>query len=136
MFIHPLYIQTPPCIWTPSVLLTPPYVQTPPHVPNAPLCICMFCGYLHVIGGCMGPSCLDTPHVSGCLPMCPTSPHMYMLPCMSVCARDYYMHYGGNIPYVGGLGASAHLSGFWCLSVHQLDVHYASSCTFLVVHYV
>ena len=34
------------------------------------------------------------------------------------------------------MGASAHLSGFWCLSVHPLDVHYASSCTFLVVHYV
>ena len=28
-------------------------------------------------------------------------------------------------------GVSACLSGFWCLSVHTLDVHYASSCAFL-----
>ena len=46
------------------------------------------------------------------------------------------MWYGGYTPYVEGLGVSAHLSGFWCLSGHLLDVHYASSCTFLVVHYV
>ena len=46
------------------------------------------------------------------------------------------MCYGGNSHMLVGWGSSAHLSGFWCLSVHPLDVHYASSCTFLVVHYV
>ena len=74
------------------------------------------------------------PHVFGCLPICPTPQHIYMIPCMSVCSRDYCIHYGGNIPMCWG--ASAHLSGFWCLSVHPLAVHYASSCIFLVVHYV
>ena len=32
----------------------------------------------------------------------------------------------GYTPYVGGLGASAHLSGFWSTSVHPLVVHYTS----------
>ena len=41
------------------------------------------------------------------------------------------MFYGQNTSYVGGPGLSASLSGFWCLSVHTLDVHYASSCAFL-----
>ena len=65
--------------------------------------------------------------------MCLTLPCINMLPaCLYVlgviaCAM-------GNIPLCWG--ASGHLSGFWCLSVHPLDVHYASSCTFLVVHYV
>ena len=56
-------------------------LKHPMHVPHAPLCICMFWEYLHVIWG--------------------------------------------YTPHVGGLGASAHLSGIWCLSVHPLDVYYA-----------
>ena len=46
------------------------------------------------------------------------------------------MHYGEMSHMLGCWGASVHLSGFWCLSIHPFDVHYASSCTFLVVHYV
>ena len=105
-----------------------------PMLPCASICSR---GFLHVIWGYRGPSfCLDTPNVFGCLPMCPTPPCICMLPCMSVCSRGYLHMLWGNTPYVGGLGASAHQSGFWCLSVHPLDVHYASPCTFLVVHYV
>ena len=90
-----------------------------------------------MIGECGGPSSVWTPHM--CLDAfpCVQHPHTFICsPCMSVCSRGYCMHYGGNIPYVGGWGASAHLSGFWYLSVHPLDVHYASSCTFLVVYHV
>ena len=83
------------------------------YVPSAPLCICMFWGYLHVIGGCGGLL------LFGCLPMCPTPQHIICSPAC-LCSRDYSMHYGGNIPYVGGWGAPAYLSGLWCLSVHPL----------------
>ena len=48
----------PPYVWMPQDL---PYFQTPPHVPNASLYICMFWGYLHVIGGCGGPHSVWTP---------------------------------------------------------------------------
>ena len=127
-----------PCMFRhPHAFGCPICSNNPPYVPNAPLCICMFWGYLHVIGGCGQSSfCLDSPHVFGCLPVCPTPSHSYMLPCMSVYSRGNCICYRGYSPYVGGSGASAHLSGFWCLSVHPLDVHYALSCTFLVVHYV
>ena len=37
---------------------------------------------------------------------------------------------------LGSVGCHHICHAFWCLSVHPLDVHYASSCTFLVVHYV
>ena len=47
---------------------------------------------------CWTPSCdLMPPQVS-------STPMHYMLPCMSVCSRGYCMCYGGNIPYVRGLG--------------------------------
>ena len=65
----------------------------------------------------------------GCLLMCPTPPHIYMLLCISVCSRGYCMHYGKTSHMLGGLEASAHWSGFWCLSVHPF-------CTFLIVIYV
>ena len=68
--------------------------------------------------------CVQHPHTFICLPAC-----LYVLGA-TACAMGETFH------MLGGLGASAHLSGFWCLSVHPLDVHYASSCTFLVVHYV
>ena len=70
-----------------------------------------------------------------------SSPCVQHPPCI-VCApvylynlRDICRFYGQDTSYVGGLGVSAHLSGFWCLSVHPLDVHYASSCAVLVVYY-
>ena len=53
-----------------------------------------------------------------------------------LCYRGYMHVLWGEHPICWGLGASAHLSGFWCLSIHPLDVHCPSSCTFLVVHYV
>ena len=42
----------------------------------------------------------------------------------------------GGTSICRGLGVLWHMSGIWCLSVHPFDVHYASSCTYLVVHYV
>ena len=128
------------------ISLDAPCIQIPPEAPicsNTPICPQCSLVHLHVLGvsacdwGMWGallfghtPMCLDA---SQCVQH---PPHIYMLSCMSVCSRVYCIHYGGNIPYVWGLGASAHLSGFWCLSVHPLDVHYASAYTFFVVHYV
>ena len=129
----PIYLDSPCAFGHP---LMPLYVQTTP--------ICPQCSpvHLHVLGvsACdwemWGSSCLDSPHVFRYLPMCATSPHNYILLCMPVCSRGYCMCYGGTSEMLGGWGLPAYLSGFWCLSVHALDVHYASSCTFLVVHYV
>ena len=127
MIIHPLYDQT------------SPYVQAPPMFPMLPCASVCSRGYQHVIWGCGGPPYVWTPpyawipyHMSNTptrlyVPWSPV--HLYFLG--GIC-----MWYGRYTSYVGGLGASAHLSGFWCLSLHPLDVHYASSCTFLVVHYV
>ena len=100
-------------------------------------CNLCFRGLLHVIWGYGGLLLFGHPHVFGCLPMCSTpSMHFHeplyvcMFQGLSACAI-------GETPHMLGVwGASAHLSGFWCLSVHPLDVHYASSYTFLVVHYV
>ena len=39
------------------------------------------------------------------------------------------MVYGQNTSYVRGLGVSACLSGFWCLSVHLLDIHMSQVST-------
>ena len=98
-----------PCTFAcPHTFVHPLSIQTPPMSPILPCSSVCSREYLHVIWGCRGPSiCLDTHHMFGCLPTCQTSPH-----------------------------TSAYLSCFWCLAVHPWDVHYASSCTFLVVHYV
>ena len=135
------------CIWIPTYVWMPPICSDtpdnlhvfkhPPYVPNASLHICMFWGVSACDWGMWGLSfCLETPHVFGCLPMCPTPSHNYMLPCMSVCSRGHCMYWGETSHMLGAGGTLAHLSGFWCLSVHPLDVCYASSCTFLVAHYV
>ena len=117
----------------------PPYVLTPAmcsDTPHAPICSnnpCMSpmlpCASACDWGMCRSYLCLDT---SPCVP----TPLTVICSPACLCSRGYCMHCGGNIPYVGGLGASAHLSGFWCLSVYPLDVHYASFCIFLVFHYV
>ena len=124
----------PPYVWAPpdaSVCSNNPHMS--PMLPCASACTGGICMWM----GDVGPSfCLDTPHMFGCLPMCPTPPCIYMLPCLSVCSRGYCMNYGGTSNMLGDWGASAHLSGFCCLSVHPWDLHYASSCTFLVVYYV
>ena len=91
-----------------------------PHVTSASVCSRQF---LHVMGDLGVPPYVWTLNAFVCSPIC-----LYVLGVICMC-------YWGNTPYVGGLEASAHLSGFWCLSVYPLDVHYASS-TFLVVHYV
>ena len=75
-------------------MLTPPvYFDAPMHsdapnapwyVPNASLCICMFWGYLNRNGGCGDPPSVWTPPCVECLHICPTPPHIYMLPCMFV----------------------------------------------------
>ena len=102
----------PPCTWIPLMPPTPTYIQTLPYAANVPLCMCMFWGYLHVLGGCRGPSCVDT---AMCLDASPCVQHptcIYMLPYMSVCSRGHCMCYGGNIPYVenwGGFSTSVRL---------------------------
>ena len=68
--------------------------------------------------------------------MCPTPPCIVCFPVYLYILGGICGFYGQNTSYVGGLGVSAHLSGFWCLSVYPLDIHYASSCAFLVVYYV
>ena len=131
----------------PSIHLDAPCIQMPPQCPHmfkhphmSPMLPCASAcseGYLHMIGGCGGTSSVwTTPLVLDASPCVHHLPHIYMPTCMSVYCRGYCMYDGGNIPYVGGLGVSAYLSGFGCLSVHPFDVHYASSCTFLLVHYV
>ena len=92
-------------------------------------------GYLYVILGCRGTHMFGHPLGEWMPPMCPTTPCIICSP-VSVRSRGSLHVLCRNCPYIGGLGASAHLSGFWCLSLHPLDVHYASSCTSLVVHYV
>ena len=132
-------------------LYIPIHLDAPVHLdtPNPPICsntlICpqWFPVHLYVLGvstcdkGMWGSSlCLDTLmclDVSSCVKH---TPCIYVLPCMSVCSRSYCMHYGEKSHMLGGWGALAHFSGFWFMSVNPLDVHYASSCTFLVVHYV
>ena len=124
MFGHPLTFRHPQC----------PYVQTP-LCPLLPV-------HLYVLGisacdmGIWGPSCLDTPYVFGCLPMCPTPSHICMLPVCLYVLGVICMCYGKHLICWGSGGISTSVMGFWCLSVHPLDVHYASACTFLVVHYV
>ena len=88
-------------------------------------------GYLPVFWGCREPS-FGHPHVFGCLPS-GQHPHTLYAP-LHVYVLGVIACAMGEHPICWG--ALAHLSGFWCLSVHPLDVHYASSCTFLVVHYV
>ena len=100
---HPHTLRWLPNIWMPQTPQCPPYVQTPPYVPNAPLCICMFWGYLHVIGGCWGPPIWTNPSV-GCLPICPTHLHIYMLPCMCVCSRVIACIMGETSHMLGGWG--------------------------------
>ena len=129
-FIHPHTFICALYVWI------PPYVQTPPIWPQcSPV-------HLYVLGvsacdmGMQGPSiCLDIPICLDASPYVQHPTHLYT-PYTSVCSRGICMWYGGYTPYVGVWGASAHLSGFQHLSVHPLDVHYASSCTFLVVYYV
>ena len=100
-------VHMPPYVWMPHMFGHPQC----PICSNTPICPQCSPAHLYVLGvstcnrGCGAILMFGHPHVFGCLPMCPTPPCIYMLPCMSVCSRGYCMHYGGNIPYVGGLGA-------------------------------
>ena len=92
---HP---DTPICSDAPPVCLDASYIQIPlmphmfkypPYVPNAPLSICMFWGYLHVIGGCGGLSfCLE---ISPCVWMPPyvSNTPIYLYAPLHVCSRGY-----------------------------------------------
>ena len=113
------------------------HLHMSPMVPHTSACSW---GYLHVILGCMGPSSVWTPPI--CLDASPCVQHLHAFVCSPAClyvlgviSMCYHVLWGEN-SICWGSGESAHLSGFWCLSVHPLDVIYASSCTFLVVHYV
>ena len=105
-----------------------------PYIPNALMCTCMFVGICTWLGN-GGSFCLDNP-MSLDVSSCPT-PHTHLYAPLHVYVLGVIAcTMGETFHMLGGWGASAHLSGFWCLSVHPLDVHYVSSCTFLVVHYV
>ena len=135
--MHPYVQMLPICLDGPIHLDAPdipPYVQTHPCMSPMLLCasVCskgiFMCygdaGAHHMFGhspyAWTPPQC-PTPDISVCSPVC-------------LCSRGY-LHVPN--PYVWGFGGeSAHLSGCWCLSVHPMDVHYASSCTVCVVYYV
>ena len=69
---------------------------------------------------------VDTPQGGMDSSPCVQQPHaLYVFPVYLYILGDICKLYGQDASYVGGLGVSAHLSGFWCLSVHPLDVHYA-----------
>ena len=80
--VCPLYV------WMPIMQTPPnaPYGQTPPYVPNAPLYICMFWGYLHVIWGCGGHPYIWTPlmclDASPCVQHPPTHLYASLLVCI------------------------------------------------------
>ena len=102
-----------------------PHMFKHPPCTLAALCICVLEVSVYDMG-MWGPICWTLPGM-GCLPRCPTPPTNYMLPCMAVCSRGYLHVLWGNYPYVRGLQEmSAYLPGFWGLSVHPLDAHYAS----------
>ena len=113
----------------------------PPICSNTP--VCPQCSPVHQYvlrgmwyGDAGAPPYVWTPHMFGCLPICPTPSHTSL--CSLVCLYvlgSICMLYGGYTPYVGGLGHQ-HICQAFGVSVHPLDVHYASSCTFLVVNYV
>ena len=113
---HILYlgdIHTPPvCLYAPIHSNAPCMFRHHPICCHAPLGICMFWGFLHVIWG-------SRPHTfvhSTCsdAPICLTSPHVCMPPCPPILLyvfRGISMWYGGYTSYVGVLGVSVHLSG-------------------------
>ena len=113
MFIAPIHLYTPICLYTPGV-------YTHPICPHTLLCLCVFGGFA-CCGGCNG-----LPFVLGHLPyITPFGgaspliifPHTQSLvPCASVCFRDISMlcghfpsveGFGVFPPQLGGLGASA-----------------------------
>ena len=127
MFVCPilsysLYICMPPD--TPTCSNTPICPQCSPMHLYVVGCICMW------YGDALGSHMLDN-HLrgSGCLHICPTPP------CI-VCSLYLCIIYGISACSMGktllmlGSGVLACLSGFWCLSVHTFDVHYASSYAF------
>ena len=89
----PPYIQTAPC---------PPYVQIPPFVPMLCASVCSRGVSAHDRAKQMASLCLDTSHVFGCLPMCPTL-HTHFLPYMSVCSRAYLHVLLGETPHMVGV---------------------------------
>ena len=121
----------PPCLDTPICSDMPPIWMLPcphmfkhsPYVPNAPLCICMFWGVSACDWGCGVLLLFGHPHVFGCLPMCPTPQHIYMLPCMSVCSRGYCMCYGETSHMLGAGGLWHICQAFGvCQYIHWMSI--------------
>ena len=87
-FVHPpVHLYTTIHLYAPIYLYAPntPYMfKHPPYVLNAPLCIFMFWGYLHVIWGCRGSHMLDTPKGEWMPPHVSNTPMHCMLPCISI----------------------------------------------------
>ena len=109
----------PPCLDTSMCSDTPML----PICSNTPICPQCSPVDLHVLGvsschwGMQGALLLfGHLHVFGCLPMCPTPPCIYMVPCMSVCSRGYCMCYGGTSHMLGGWGFSTSVRLFMSVS--------------------
>ena len=131
MFVHPLYIHTPPV----------PLPQGCTH----PICPPYSSVHLYVLGGfaCHGqlygaPFCVRTlPLHHPCMGVPPLHwhPTLNWLPCALVCFRDTSMLCGifpsvegfrGVSPSVGDFGGHQHLNAHMLILVHIFVVHYVS----------
>ena len=139
------------CLYAPICSYTPIHLYAPSmfvHIPDTPICLythmspmlscASLCsrGYLHVIWGCGGPTCWTTPlgvDASPCVQHALYAP-LYLCIFYGIFACSM-----GKKLLVWGFWVSACLSGFWCLSVHTLDVHYVHlvfSCSLLCLKFL
>ena len=115
----------------------PSICSNTPHMSSMLLCASACSGgYLHVIGGCRGPPVWTPP----CVWMPPqVSNTLHTFVCFPACLCSWgYLHvlWGKNPICWGSGGISTSVRLLVSVSTSLiLDVHYASSCTFLVVHY-
>ena len=85
------------------------------------------------------PLCWDTlPYIPYITPVGGASPLLHLhtqslVPCALVCFRDISM-LSGHFPSVEGFGGVSCIS--WGVGASALEMSYAHSCTFFVVHYV
>ena len=121
MFGCPLYIWKPHAFRHPNALLCS---NNPPYVPKAPLCICMFWGYL-CANGEWGSSLVFGQSPCVWMPSCVSNiPHAII--CSSACLYVLgviCMYYEGNIPYVWGWGLRHICQVFGvCQYIHWMSI--------------
>ena len=123
----------------PHMFIHPLYIHTPPIGPHALLCTCMVLEHLHVVGGCYLLKCVlgqlpYTTPIWGCLPLNYTPHTSLFVPC-ALLFSGISVSYVGLSPSIEGFGVFPHHLGR--LGAHQLSsCPCAYSCTFFVVHYV